>query len=228
MYKEYSFLFEGWFSKSDEEVARENIRNRTARECYEDLKTFLEYFRQVFFICDLLEGENYKFLITHITKYHSKAKDINSLTYGDLDLSGQLMFNIIGGIFEAYDNGVMKEILDKLRKHLDRFEPDEFKRFYLNTGLDSMYKDLYNYLKQNKLNAFITKIEKSVDSSPLIESLLENMKEVKSIANDRGYNIDSKMIPKMAIKSTIPKLNTKLNKSLFNTIPKNKIRHLKK
>ena len=230
--KQYSFLIEGWFSKSDEEVANDNISRRSSRELYEDLKTFLEYYRQIFFTVTLLTEENYQTLLNHIVKYHSKVKDVDKLTYNDLDLSGQRMFGIIGGMFDAFDNGLLQKVFTQMRKHLDRFEPDEFKRFYLNTTLDTIYKDLCDYLKQNKLTSLYTKVMKEVNSIELIQWLEEQLKEVKSIAHDQGYNVDLKTVPKMVIKSTIPNFNVKFNKklpkSISNTIPKNKIRHLKK
>lgn len=229
---QYSFLFEGWFSKSDKEVAKDNISKRTSKEVYDDLKTFIECYTQIFFIVILLTEENYKALLNHIVKYHSKVKDLNKLTYNDLDLSGQRMFGIIGGVFDAFDNGIIDDIFDRLRKHLDRFEPYEFKRFYSNTNLDSMYKDLTDYLKQNKLTSLYTKVNKEIENIELIQWLKEQLKEVKSIANDQGYRIDLKTVPRMVINSTIPKFNIKFNnklpKSLINTIPKNKIRQLKK
>ena len=238
MIKQYSFLLEGWFSKSDEEVGRDNISKVTSRQFYEDSSMFLELYTQLFFILTVFSDPYYTTIYNHAIKYHLKNKkaDLKDLRFDDLDLPGQRIMQIAAVLIQCSEEGVLDKVLDALRKHLIRYEPREFKSLYIECTFDDMYNSTFSYLKDNKLTSLINTINKEVDKLPLIQWLKEEKDMARSYANDDGYNVNFKVIPnkstilpnnKTSAKSLIVKSN-KMPKSLFNSIPKNKIKHLKK
>jgi hypothetical protein len=238
MIKQYSFLSEGWFSKSDEEIGRDNISKVTSRQFYEDSNMFLECYTNLFFILTALSDPYYGNIYDHVIKYHIKNKNANKndLKFDDLDLPGQRIMQIAAALISCSENGVLDKVLEQFRKHLVRYEPREFKSLYLECTFDSIYDTIYGYLKDNKLNSLITSIQKDVDKLPIIQWLKEERDMARSYANNDGYNVKFNKIPNKAVmlphnttstKSLIVKSN-KIPKSLFNTIPKKKIRHLTK
>lgn len=236
--KQYSFLLEGWFSKSDEEVGRDNISKVTSRQFYEDSSMFLELYTQLFFILTAFSDPYYTDIYNHAIKYHLKNKktDPNDLRFDDLDLPGQRIMQIAAVLIQCSEEGILDKVLAALRKHLIRYEPREFKSLYIECTFDDMYNTTFSYLKDNKLTSLINTINKEVDKLPLIQSLKELKDNARSYANDDGYNVNFKVIPnksailpnnKTSVKSLIVKSN-KMPKSLFNSIPKNKVRILNK
>lgn len=231
--KYYTFLQEGWFSKSDEEVCKENISKRTAREYCEDMKLFLKCYSELLFVICLLDDPiRSEIFLQNLRRNHSKVQHLEDLRYDDLDQGGKTIFCVVNGIYRSMDEGLLDRILDSLLKHFDRFEPDEFKRLYINSCLDTAYSNLYNYMKQNKLNDLIKEIETEVNKTPLIRSIKECLEDGMLAAKEDGYDIRKTIIPKSIIKSTHQKFNVKshpkLPKLLVNTTPKNKIMKLKK
>lgn len=238
MIKQYSFLLEGWFSKSDEEVGRDNISKVTSRQFYEDSSMFLELYTQLFFVLTAFSDPYYTTIYNHVIKYHLKNKkaDLKDLRFDDLDLPGQRIMQIAAVLIQCSEEGVLDKVLITLRKHLIRYEPREFKSLYMECTFDEIYNDTFNYMKDNKLTSLITKIKKEVDALPIIQWLKEEKDMARSYASDDGYNVRFNKIPnksvilpnnKTSAKSLIVKSN-KMPKSLFNSIPKNKVRVLNK
>lgn len=238
MIKHYNFLTEGWFSKSDTEVARDNLSKVTSRQYYEDCKMFLELYTQLFFILTAFSDPHYTVIYNHVIKYHLKNKNtnLNDLRFDDLDLPGQRIMQIAAVLIQCSEEGILDKVITALHKHATRYEPREFKSLYMECTFDDMYNTTFSYLKDNKLTSLINTINKEVDKLPLIQSLKELRDNARSYANDDGYNVNFKVIPnksailpnnKTSVKSLIVKSN-KMSKSLFNSIPKNKVRVLNK
>ena len=238
MIKQYSFLIEGWFSKSDEEVGRDNISKVTSRQFYEDSCMFLECYTNLFFILTSLSDPYYGNIYDYVIKHHLKNKkaNLNDLRFDDLDLPAQRVMQIAAALIDCSENGVLDKVMLTFRKHLIKYEPREFKSLYLECTFDSMYDVIFGFLKDNKLNSIITNIQKEVNGLDIIQWLKEEKDMARSYANNDGYNVKFNKIPNKAVmlphnttstKSLIVKSN-KIPKSLFNTIPKKKIRHLTK
>ena len=222
MIKQYSFLTEGWFSKSDEEVGKDNISKVTSRQFYEDSSMYFECYTQLFFVLTAFSDPYYTDIYNHAIKYHLKNKKANknNLRFDDLDLPGQRIMQIAATLISCSENGVLDKVLDALRKHLIRYEPREFKSLYMECTFDEIYNDTFNYMKDNKLTSLITKIKKEVDTLPIIQWLKEEKDMARSYASDDGYNIRFNKIPNKVVMLSNNKTSTKALIVKSNRMPK--------
>lgn len=208
--KKYTFLNEGFFFKSDEEVASENISKLTDKDLIHCIEMFIEYYSKIFFLFICMEENYTKKLYAHVMKYHArKGATLEELQWDDLDKDGDMLLKAYSTLYYAYDKGILKDIMEKFLKHLRRFEYEDFKDLYYRSGFEGLYQDFITYMKHNKLMDLAKQVLNEVKKTGIIQWLVEQRDEIKKSMRSDGFDLKYNKMPKsimMGIK--MPKLNS--------------------
>lgn len=208
--KKYTFLNEGFFFKSDEEVASENISKLTDKDLIHCIEMFIEYYSKIFFLFICMEENYTKKLYAHVMKYHArKGATLEDLQWDDLDKDGDMLLKAYSTLYYAYDKGILKDIMGKFLKHLRRFEYEDFKELYYRSGFEGLYQDFITYMKHNKLMDLAKQVLNEVKKTGIIQWLVEQRDEIKKSMRSDGFDLKYNKMPKsimMGIK--MPKLNS--------------------
>ena len=208
--KKYTFLNEGFFFKSDEEVASENISKLTDKDLIHCIEMFIEYYSKIFFLFICMEENYTKKLYAHIMKYHArKGATLEELQWDDLDKDGDMLLKAYSTLYYAYDKGILKDMMKKFLKHLRRFEYEDFKELYYRSGFEGLYQDFITYMKHNKLMDLAKQVLNEVKKTEIIQWLIEQRDEIKKSIRSDGFDLKYNKIPISSMSSIfkLPKLN---------------------